>query len=155
MKKKTFSMSAWTGRGRVLAGAGVIGLALIAAGLAWRHSGKPSLPVADVRRGEFVDYVQIRGDIRAVHSVHLSAPVIGGDLQIVKLVPTGTMVKKGDIGGQVDPVTFQRTLEQKQSELNSADAGIEPARAASRPSQEQPRPDELQAGYDVERARHS
>src|SRR6267154_1296961 len=150
---KQFSISADNQRGRVMLGAGVIVLVLIAAGLAWRHTGKPSLPVAEVRRGEFVDYVQIRGDIRAVHSVHLSAPVIGGDLQIVKLVPTGTMVKKGDIVVQFDPVTFQRTLEQKQSELNSADADIEHTRAEGRLSQEQQRTDEMQAGYDVDRTR--
>ncbi len=151
--KKTFSISAGDRRGRVVLGAGVIGMVLIAAGLAWHHTGKPSLPVAEVRRGEFTDYVQIRGDIRAVHSVHLAAPVIGGDLQIVKLVPTGTMVKKGDIVVQFDPVTFQRTLEQKQSELNSADADIEHTRAEGRLSQEQQRTDELQAGYDVDRTR--
>src|SRR5258708_9025981 len=150
---KTFSISAGSRRGRVVLGAGVIGLVLIAAGLAWHHTGKPSLPVGEGGGGEFTDYVQIRGDIRAVHSVHVAGPVIGGDLQIVKLVPAGTMVKKGDIVVQFDPVTFQRTLEQKQSELNSADADIEHTRAEGRLSQEQQRTDELQAGYDVDRTR--
>jgi RND family efflux transporter MFP subunit len=150
--KKIFPIRLLEGRNRALLVGAVICVALVAAGLAWRGS-KPSLPVADVRRGEFVDYVQIRGDIRAVHSVHLSAPAIGGDLQIIKLVPTGTMVKKGDIVIQFDPVTFQRTLEQKQSELNSADADIEHTRAEARLNEEQQVTDVLQAGYDVDRTR--
>ena len=141
------------GRRRSLLVAVLAVATLALAGLAWRHGGKPSLPVADVRRGEFVDYVQVRGDIRAVRSVHLYAPAIGGDLQIVKLVPTGTMVKKGDIVVQFDTVTFQRTLEQKQSELNSANADIEHTRAEARLSHEQQLTDVMQARYDVDRTR--
>src|SRR5258708_35737610 len=94
---KTFSISAGSRRGRGVLGAGVIGLVLIAAGLAWHHTGKPSLPVAEVRRGEFTDYVQIRGAIRAVHSVQLAAPVIAGDLPIAKVLRTRTIATQDAI----------------------------------------------------------
>jgi HlyD family secretion protein len=118
-----------------------------------RHTRAPSVATAEAKRGEFVDYVQIRGEIKALHSVQLTAPSISGDLQIVKLVPTGTMVKAGDVVVQFDASTLQRTLEQKQSELKSAEADIEHSRAESRLAQEQQATDVLQGRYDVERAK--
>lgn len=128
-------------------------LLLAAGGFAWRRTTAPALPTAEVVRGEFVDYIQIRGNIKAVHSVQLVAPPIGGDLQIVKLVPTGTIVKKGDIVAQFDNSNFSRSLEQKQSELNSAEADIEHMKAEARLSQEQQATDVMQARFDVDRAR--
>jgi multidrug efflux pump subunit AcrA (membrane-fusion protein) len=127
-------------------------LAAGAGGLAFRTSAAPTVPVAVVKRGEFVDYVQIRGDVKALHSIQLNAPSIAGDLQIVKLVPTGTMVRKGDIVVQFDASNLQRTLDQKRSELKSAEADIEHSRAEARLSHEQQATDLLQAGYDVDRA---
>jgi RND family efflux transporter MFP subunit len=138
----------------LMAGAvALVVLILAGAGLAWRRSGAPSTPTAEVVSGEFVDYIQIRGNIKAVHSIQLVAPPIGGDLQIIKLVPTGTMVAKGDIIAQFDRSTYERTLEQKQSELKSADADIEHIKAEARLSQEQQATDVLQARFDVDRAR--
>ena len=47
----------------------------------------PNVTTADVTRGDFVDYIQIRGDIRPAKSIVLAAPLqAGGELQIVKLV---------------------------------------------------------------------
>jgi RND family efflux transporter MFP subunit len=100
-----------------------------------------------------VDYVQIRGEIKALNSVQLTAPSIAGDLQITKLVPNGTMVKAGDVVVQFDASTLQRTLEQKQSELKSAEADIERSRAENRLLQEQQATDVLQGRYDVDRAK--
>src|SRR5256714_3779338 len=122
-------------------------------GLAFRRSIAPGIPTAEVKRGEFVDYIQLRGDVKALHSIQLNAPSIAGDLQIVKLVATGALVKKGDIVVQFDPTNLQRTLEQKQSELKSAEADIEHSRAESRLTQEQQATDLLQARYDVDRAK--
>ena len=45
----------------------------------------PSLPTALVARTTFVDFLQLRGEIRPVRSVVLTAPSAGSDLQIVEL----------------------------------------------------------------------
>ncbi len=132
----------------------IAAVVLLGAGsLAFHGSAKPVVPTADVKQGEFVDYIQIRGDVQAVHSIQLNAPSIAGDLQIVKLVPTGTMVKKGDVVVQFDPAALQRTLAQQRSVLKSAEADIEHSRAEARLSHEQQSTDLLQAGYDVDRAK--
>jgi uncharacterized lipoprotein YbaY len=47
----------------------------------------PNVTTVDVTHGDFVDFIQIRGDIRPAKSIVLSAPLqSGGDLQITKLV---------------------------------------------------------------------
>ena len=130
------------------------GFLLVAIGaVALHRTSGTNLPTAEVKRGEFVDYVQIRGEIKALHSVQLTAPSIAGDLQIVKLVPTGTMVKAGDVVVQFDATTLKNTLEQKQSELKSAEADIEHSRAENRLTAEQQATDVLQGRYDVDRAK--
>jgi RND family efflux transporter MFP subunit len=130
------------------------GFLLLAMGaVALHRTATPGVPTAEVKRGEFVDYVQIRGEIKALNSVQLTAPSIAGDLQIMKLVPTGTLVKAGDVVVQFDTSTLQRTLETKQSELKSAEADIEHSRAENRLTQEQQATDVLQGRYDVDRAK--
>jgi multidrug efflux pump subunit AcrA (membrane-fusion protein) len=129
------------------------GFLLVAIGaVALHRTSGTSLPTAEVKRGDFVDYVQVRGEIKALRSVQLTAPSIAGDLQIVKLVPTGTMVKAGDVVVQFDTTALRTTLEQKQSELKSAEADIEHSRAENRLTQEQQATDVLQGRYDVDRA---
>ncbi|HET6844879.1 MAG TPA: HlyD family efflux transporter periplasmic adaptor subunit [Candidatus Angelobacter sp.] len=126
----------------------------VAVGAVALHRSSPSgTPTAAVRLGEFLDYLQVRGEIEALNSVQLTAPSIGGDLQIVRLVPTGTMVRKGDIVVEFDTGNLQRMLEQRQSELKSAEAEIERSRAENRLSKEQQATDVLQGRYDVDRAK--
>ncbi|PYP86419.1 MAG: hypothetical protein DMG65_18915 [Candidatus Angelobacter sp. Gp1-AA117] len=140
-------------RPKTLVTLGVLVILLVAAGWTFRRGSAPDIPTAEVKRGEFVDFIQVHGEIKALHSIQLIAPSIPGDLQIVKLVPTGTVVKKGDIVAQFDASNLQRTLEQRQSELKSAEADIERVRADSRLLKEQQATDLLQARYDVDRAK--
>ena len=128
-------------------------LVLAIGAVALHRTSIPKIPTAEVKRGEFVDNVQVRGEIKALQSVQLTAPSIAGDLQIVKLAPTGTMVKAGDIVVQFDTSILQNTLEQKRSELKSAEADIEHSRAENRLTQEQQATDVLQGRYDVDRAK--
>src|ERR1041384_1336437 len=98
----------------------------IALGIAWRWSGAArDIPTAEVKRGEFIDRIQLRGEITARKSISILAPFNAGDLQILKLIRNGTHVKKGEIVVQFDSLTLERTLNQKRSELKQAEAEIE------------------------------
>ena len=98
-----------------------------------RRAGESSLPTAAVAKGTFVDYLQLRGEVRPVKSVVLSAPMSGGsDLQIIELARNGSIVNAGDVVVQFDTTVQQRTLEQKQSELKQAESEIEKAVAEQR-----------------------
>lgn len=57
----------------------------------------PTVPTIEVKRGEFLDSAQFRGEVKALKSVTISAPAEAGDLQIVKISPEGTVVKPGDV----------------------------------------------------------
>ena len=117
------------------------------------HAAANALPTAEVRRGEFVDYVSIHGEIKARNSKTLTAPSAAGDLQIIKLAHTGQQVKAGDVVVQFDTTTVQRTLEQKRTDLASAEAEIRQQEAQEHMTEEQNLTDSLAAKYNVESAR--
>ena len=112
-----------------------------------------SVPTAEVKRAEFVEFLSIRGEIKARQSKTLTAPSASGDLQIVKLAKTGQSVKTGDVIVLFDTTTLQRTLEQKRTDLASAEAEIRQQEAQEHMTQEQDLTDSLAAKYNVESAR--
>ena len=107
----------------VLALVAVVALSVAAAAALRRDTGSP-LPTALVARTTFVDFLQLRGEIRPVRSVVLTAPSAGSDLQIVELATNGAKVAAGDVVVTFDATTQQRTLETKQSELKQAESEI-------------------------------
>jgi len=115
-------------RGRLAAGVLVSIAALSATGVAarrWSASGGGNdLPSAIAVKGTFVDFLQLRGEIRPVHSVVLTAPSSGTDLQIVNIVKNGAAVSAGDVVVEFDPTVLQRTRETKESELKQAESEI-------------------------------
>jgi RND family efflux transporter MFP subunit len=113
----------------------------------------PDLPTAEVTRGDFVDYMELRGEVKAERSVVLSAPMQSGDLQIVRLAKNGTQVKAGDVVVEFDATTLRRTVQEKQSELRQAEAEIEQAKGQAAMAGEQDRTALLKSRYDVDRAK--
>jgi HlyD family secretion protein len=113
-----------------------------------------ALPMATVARTSFVDYLQLRGEIRPAHSRILAAPMSGGsDLQIIQLAKNGAAVNAGDVVVQFDTTLQQRTLEQKQSELKQAESEIDKALAEQRRREQAARTALEQARSAVSRAR--
>ena len=84
-------------------------------------------PTAVVERGVFVDFLSVRGEVRAERSIVLAAPS-GADLQIIDIVANGATVKQDDPIVVFDSTSQQRTREQKQSELAQAMAELDKAR---------------------------
>ena len=114
---------------------------------------EPDVPMVEVKKGEFVDALEIRGDIKPFKSLVLTSPMQSGELQILKLAKNGTVVKPGDVLVQFDGSALQRTVQEKQSELRQSDAEIEQARAQGRLTEEQNATALMKARYDVDRAR--
>src|SRR5262245_12694119 len=113
----------------------------------------PKVTTVEVKRGGFVDSIQVRGELKALRSVVLTAPSGAGDVQIVRLVKNGTQVKKGDVVVQFDTTTLQRTLDQKLSEFKTAEGEIEKIRAQGRLKDEDNKTQLTKNTYDVERAK--
>lgn len=113
----------------------------------------PAVPTIEVKRGEFLDSLQFRGEVKAMKSVTISAPAEAGDLQIIKIVPEGTVVKPGDVVVEFDKTKTEQDLAQFKSALKSAQAEIGQARAQARLAEEENKTAVLKARYDVEGAK--
>ena len=132
---------------------GVVGLVAIArASGIFGRSDAIDVPTTPVIRGEFIDYLQVRGEVKAVRSVPLTAPSSAGDLQILALTKNGESVKKGDVVVRFDPVPVERTHAEKLSELKQAEEEIGKTEAQYRIQEQQSETDLVKAGYDVQRA---
>lgn len=133
-------------------------LALAAGGgtvFAWVHASRhaPPVPTLQVKRGEFLDVIQLRGELKAMKSITASAPANVGDLQILKVVPDGARVKQGDVIVELDPSKTQQDLAQDQSILKSSRAEIDQVRAQGRLTEEADATAVMKAKYDVEVAK--
>jgi len=126
-----------------LAGAGLFAVSRRAA---------PVLPTSEVTRGDFVDVVELRGEIRPVRSVVLTAPTQAGELRILKLAKNNATVKPGDVVVEFDPTMLSRQRQERMSELRQADAEIEQSMAEARILAEQNRTTLMRSKYDVDRA---
>lgn len=139
--------------GSVAAGLVLVGLAVSAGVMIRRQASAPDIATATVTRGEFVDTLEIRGEVRPVRSVVVTAPMQAGDLQILKIAANGSMVKAGDTVVAFDATTLQHTVQDKQSELQQAEEGLKQARAAASITTNQDQTNVEHTTYDVSRAK--
>jgi HlyD family secretion protein len=131
----------------VLAGSGVV----LGAVRFSRRS--PTVPTLAVTRGEFLDSLQFRGEVKALKSVTISAPSDAGDLQIVTVAAEGTAVKPGDVVVEFDKTKTDQDLAVFRSAMKSAQATIDQAKAQARLTEEEDKTAVLKARYDVEVAK--
>jgi HlyD family secretion protein len=114
----------------------------------------PNVTMSTVTNGDFVDYIQIRGDIRPAKSIVLAAPLqAGGEMQILKLVKNGAAVKTGEVVVEFDATTLRQRLQDRKSELTQALKEIEQTQAQHKIVAEQQATALMKAKYDVDRAK--
>lgn len=144
----------WTMRGLVKQRNVVVIALLVAASLglfAYVRSNRrePNLPAYQVQRAEFLDVLQFRGAVKALKSITIAAPPDVGMLQILKIAPDGSAVKKGDVVVEFDASKTKQDLDQYRSILKSDDAQIEQARAQGKLIDEEDATAVMKARYDV------
>ena len=97
-------------------GAGLVVIALV---VVFSGGGGEPLPTAEVKRGEFLLSIKASGEIRAASSFTLTTPrLTWGQMQINFLLPEGTTVKKNDVIVRFATTTIDKTIQDKESELN-------------------------------------
>jgi HlyD family secretion protein len=143
----------WKPRRKAAAGVAVVFLGGLGFGAFRLANSAVAIPTVEVGRKDFVDTLEIKGEIKALHSKVIAAPYGAGDLQIVSLAANAAKAKKGDLLVQFDATTVQQKLAQDKSSVKSAEAEIEQSRAAARLKEEQDLTDVMTAKFDAEKAR--
>src|SRR5689334_6952126 len=143
----------WRPGKRAITGAAAVVLVVLVLGGLRMASPAAKLSTAEVKRKEFVDYLEVKGEVKALHSAIIAAPYGAGDLQIMKLATNAAKVKKGDVLVEFDNTTVKQKLAQDQSALKSAEAEIHQSRAAARLKEEQDLTDVMTARFDAQKAR--
>lgn len=110
------------------------------------------IPTARVQKGTLQLDVDTWGELRTPRSIMLVAPSVNGTLQVVRLLPTGTHVKPGDVVVEFDPSEQQYNLEQSRSQLAEADQQIVKAKADAAVKAAEDKVALLKAKFDVRRA---
>jgi HlyD family secretion protein len=113
----------------------------------------PSVPTIEVKRTEFLDSVQFRGECTALKSLSITAPAEAGDLQILKMANDGAKVKPGDMIVEFDETKTDQDLAQYRSTLKYTTADIDQTRAQSRITEEQDLTAVSKARFDLESAK--
>jgi multidrug efflux pump subunit AcrA (membrane-fusion protein) len=111
-----------------------------------------NIPTTHVQRGRVQVTVYAIGDLRASRSLQLSAPPMGGQLQIVRLAETGDVVKAGDVVVEFDAAEQEFNLEQAKFDLALAEQDVVKARAEAAVAAAEDEVALLHARYDVRRA---
>src|ERR1043165_9218165 len=103
---------------------GILGGGAVAA---YKYTGttEVEVPVARVRKGDFVISVRTRGDIKSARSLVLKAPQVQGGLRIVHLAESGRPVKKGDVIVEFDASQQDQKVISRTTNLRAADRSEE------------------------------
>jgi HlyD family secretion protein len=136
-------------------GAGVVILAVAcyaAFGLRGLGAKQSVIPTTRVQRGTVEINVHTRGTLRPETSMIITAPPVSGTLQIIRISPNGSIVKKGDVVLEFDPSEQEYNLEQNRSKLQEAEQQIIKTKADAEVQAAQDKVALLKARFDVRRA---
>ena len=129
--------------------AGIVGT--LAMGAPVLPERKSNIPTAKVVKGPLKLTVYATGELRAGRTVNLMAPPAGGTLRILKLLQTGTSVKKDDVVLEFDAADQQYQLEVAKTDLEEAEQQIVKMKADQAVQASQDKVDMLTARFGVRR----
>jgi HlyD family secretion protein len=125
-----------------------------AAVAAYRLTGttEVDVPVAKVRRADFVISVRVRGEIKSTRSVILDAPQVP-DVRITRLVESGRPVKKGEVVVEFDAAQQEQNLLERNTSVRTVDSEIVQTKASHTIENEADSMNLMTSQYNVERAK--
>lgn len=111
------------------------------------------VPVAEVRRGDVQFTIEAPATLSGGHSQVLTAPMVSGDtLSIRSLLPSGTLVKQGEVVLQFDTTAQKYNLTQAEEALAQAQQQVIAAQATAAAQTEDDAYQLSKAQFDVQRA---
>ena len=110
------------------------------------------LPVAQAREGEFLAIIRCRGELRAVRSAQIYAPIVP-NLRIAWMAANGEVVEKGAPVIRFDSSTAQQDLIRKEAQLTQSQATLDQQVAQAQITADHDEGDLKDARYNVEKTR--
>ncbi|MDE0262195.1 MAG: HlyD family efflux transporter periplasmic adaptor subunit [Bryobacterales bacterium] len=108
--------------------------------------------LADVQRGDLVVKTYLRGELRAVRSLTLTAPNIGTQSQITQLAPMGALAQRGDLIFELDDSERVAALEDSLLTVEQIQENLKKAEAELEIRKSQDEVEIVQANFQVRRA---
>ncbi|MGH9406266.1 MAG: efflux RND transporter periplasmic adaptor subunit [Terriglobia bacterium] len=117
------------------------------------HKPVITTPTTLVKQGDIALKVYTTGTLNAQKIARVTAPqVTGGDMTIVKLLPTGSAVKAGDVVVAFDPSAEEFNLQEARAQLAEAQEEIKKAQDDAKAQVAKDRADLITDLYEVEKA---
>ncbi len=110
------------------------------------------LALAEVKRGDLVVKTHLRGELRAVRSLSLTAPNIGSMSQVTQLSPTGALAHRGDLIFELDDSERVAALEDSLLSVEQIKENLKKAEAELEIRKSQDEVELVQASFQVRRA---
>jgi len=111
-----------------------------------------SFALAEVQRGDLVVKTYLRGELRAVRSLTLTAPNIGTQSQITQLAPMGALATRGDLIFELDDSERVAALEDSLLSVEQIQENLKKAEAELEIRKSQDEVEIVQANFQVRRA---
>ena len=108
--------------------------------------------LADVQRGDLVVKTYLRGELRAVRSLTLTAPNIGTQSQITQLAPMGALANRGNLIFELDDSERVAALEDSLLTVEQIQENLKKAEAELEIRKSQDEVEIVQANFQVRRA---
>lgn len=108
--------------------------------------------LAEVQRGDLVVKTYLRGELRAVRSLTLTAPNIGTQSQITQLAPMGALARRGDLIFELDDSERVAALEDSLLTVEQIEENLKKAEAELEIRKSQDEVEIVQANFQVRRA---
>ena len=110
----------------------VVTVGAVVYGARQMRTDQSQVPSMVLEKSTFINTLDVRGEIRPIRSVVLTAPSSGSDLQIIEIAPNGANVRAGDVVIRFDSMAPQRILDQRRSELQQANSEVAKVEAEGR-----------------------
>jgi multidrug efflux pump subunit AcrA (membrane-fusion protein) len=109
------------------------------------------VPVARVRRAEFIISVRTRGEVRSVRSILLSAPQVPNP-SIVRLAESGKPIRKGEVVVEFDAAQEEQNYLERSTSVRTVDSEMVQTKASHRITNEMDAMNLMTSGYNLQRA---
>jgi multidrug efflux pump subunit AcrA (membrane-fusion protein) len=153
--KQRLGQTAGSRRKRVIGW--IVVLLIVSAGAfaAYRYGNQATsveVPVAKVRRAEFIISVKTRGEIRSVNSKIITAPQVP-EPRIVRIAESGKPIKAGDVVVEFDAAQQEQQLLERNTTVRTVDSEIVQTKASHRIIDEADGMNKMTASYNLDRAK--